>query len=98
MSSSLVSTQLDAEQGAPRKFGGNSLNLQIAIVCLFIAVMNQIAELKDRDVYEHFYGLLDGCTGLGCLLVSEHVRSPIFRSIIVFGHRLGVSFDLLFTA
>lgn len=67
------------------------------LICAFVIMMNQVFELKDREVYKNFYGSLDSCQWLGCFLISDSVRSPIFLTLILWGQRLGLSFDVIFT-
>jgi hypothetical protein len=71
--------------------------IQVALWSCLILVLNQVAELKDREVYRLFYESAGSCEGLECVLISAEVRSPIFLSLLLAGQRLGVDFDLLFT-
>lgn len=64
---------------------------------LFIIAMNVLFELKDRWIYEYFYASLNNCEWLGCFLISDAVRSPVFLSLIIGGHRLGLDFNVTFT-
>lgn len=96
-----VSPATIAPAQPPATVAGRKSNLALTVLflllCGFIALMNQVAELKDRDIYVYYYDSLDSCEALGCLLISDDVRSPIFLSIIILGHRLGLSLEIVFT-
>jgi hypothetical protein len=98
-----MNTEVVTAEGAPdldpvgRRRSNRIIWLHGLAVCVFIVVMNQAFELKDRSVYEHFFGSLDSCQWLGCFLISDSVRSPVFLSLIIGGQRLGLSFDMVFT-
>jgi hypothetical protein len=83
--------------GALASTSRQSILRQSLLIGVFIIVMNYFFELKDRLVYENFYSSLNSCQWLGCFLISDAVRSPIFLSLIIGGHRLGLGFDVTFT-
>lgn len=74
-----------------------SILFQALGIAVFVILMNALFELKDREIYRNFYGSLDSCQWAGCFLISNAVRSPIFLSLIIGGHRLGFSFDVTYT-
>ncbi len=84
---------------SPRRsiFSSPSVLLQVAVWSFLILALNQIIELKDREIYRLFYESVGSCSGLECLLISVHVRSPIFLSLLVAGERMGFNFDVLFS-
>lgn len=82
-----------ARRGAPRR----TLPFIVAMLCGFIAVLNHVVDLKDREAYQNFYAALSSCEGTACLLMTDDVRSPIFLSLLILGQRAGLEFNLLFT-
>jgi hypothetical protein len=74
-----------------------SILLQTLVISVFVIVMNQVFELKDREVYEYYFESLGACQWVGCFLISDSVRSPVFLSLIIGGQRIGLDFDLTFT-
>jgi hypothetical protein len=74
-----------------------SMWLLVFVLCALVAVLNHVADLKDREVYQNYYNSVGSCDGLACMLISDDVRSPVFLSLIVLGQRTGLEFDLIFT-
>ncbi len=77
--------------------GRSSTWLLAFVLCALVAVLNHVASLKDREVYQNYYSSVGSCDGLACMLVSDDVRSPVFLSLIVIGQRAGLEFNLIFT-
>jgi len=71
--------------------------LLVFLLCALVAVLNHVAALKDREVYQNYYESVGSCDGLACMLISDDVRSPVFLSLIVLGQRAGLEFNLIFT-
>jgi hypothetical protein len=86
-------SQRTAGRGTPRR----TLPFIVAVLCGFIAVLNHVVDLKDREAYQNFYAALSSCEGAACLLMTDDVRSPIFLSLLILGQRAGLDFNLLFT-
>lgn len=72
------------------------LLIHAALLCALVAILNFAIELKDREIYRLYFDALDTCDGLACLLISDDLRSPVFLSLLIGAHRLGISLDALF--
>ncbi len=68
-----------------------------AVSVLGIVVMNQIFDLKDREIYRYYFASIDSCRAVACLFISDDVRSPVFLSLLIAAQRLGLSVDMAFS-
>jgi hypothetical protein len=95
--SDIASEQPVATPPVAQRRQRSSIWLLVFALCALVAVLNQVAVLKDREVYQNYYESVGSCDGLACMLISDDVRSPVFLSLIVLGQRTGVDFNLIFT-